>query len=701
MANVIVEAKAKNSEFQVNTHTDNWQREPVIATLSDGGFVVIWQSYGQDGSGSGVYGQRYNRSGVKSGAEFQINSHIAGDQGSAAVAALSDGGFVVIWPSKAGHVSDFEVYGQRYDSRGAKSGAEFMVTRYGYDGQGAPSVAALSDGGFVVTWLPFAEDGSESGVHGQRYNSRGEKTGGEFQISSYTRDYQDNTAITALTGGGFVVTWTSFGQDGAEGGIYGQRYDSGGAKSGAEFRINSHTNGDQDRSSITALSDGGFVVTWTSFGQDGSGSGIYGQRYDRNGIKSGAEFRINSHTAGRQNNPSVTALADGGFVVVWESKGQDGSGYGIYGQRYNSGGVASGGEFQVNSYTESSQDLPAVTALADGGFVVVWESYGQDGSGWGIYGQRYSVDGAGQTPEEESAILGTAGDDRLYGTNSIDLIKGLAGDDLISGGNGSDTLQGGADNDTVYGGNGDDLAAGGTGKDRLFGNSGNDTLSGGDGNDYLTGGQGRDLLVGGAGDDLLFGGADTDTLAGGAGRDRLSGDNGADVIAGDAGNDTLSGGNGNDLLAGGAGMDRLFGNSGDDTLVGGAGNDYLAGYQGNDLLSGGEGNDTLYGNGGRDIFVLEGNFAGEIDTIADFTSGKDRIQLSGEVFARLGDEVPTANLFAANATGSAVDADDRILYNTKSGALLYDADGSGNGAAVQFATLRNRADLQATDFLVA
>ncbi len=796
-------ADSKNGEFQVNSYTDNWQRKPSVAVLSDGGFVITWASFGQDGFEDGIYGQCYDSSGKKSGEEFQINTNVLGNQSNPSVAALADGGFVVIWPSRGWEGADIEVYGQRYNGSGEKFGEEFLVASYSDESQSSPSVAALNDGGFVVTWLAGSaelivdEEISESAVYGQRYDSNGDIWGPEFIIVSSVTGYQDSVAITSLLDGGFVVTWNSYGQDGSAGGIYGQRYDSSGVKSGGEFQINSYTDGDQDLPSVTALQDGGFVVTWISVGQegpDGSGAGIYGQRYDNNGAKVGEEFQINSYTAGWQSSPAITALADGGFVVVWESESQDGSGYGVYGQRYDSDGVRLGEEFLVNSYTQGMQDLPSVTALTDGGFVIVWESEGQDGSGWGIYGQRYNADGTPYVDGDDAPaiLLGTDGNDTLYGTEVDDLIKGFAGNDALFGGKGSDLLMGGSgddalfggcDNDTLigsdgadslYGNGGDDTLAGGAGADLLMGNTGTDLLSGdagmdrlygGDGSDILDGGigddslyggNGADLLNGGIGNDALFGGNDNDmlsgsagadslygnggddTLAGGIGDDLLMGNIGADLLIGDAGTDHLYGGDGTDLLDGGAGddslhggagadllnggigNDALFGGNDNDTLIGSAGADSLYGNAGADILAGGTGADSLYGNAGSDIFVLGDDFhtailidaeppfeSGEgigvenIDTIADFASGEDRIQLSGEIFADFDKGELNADLFAANATGSAVDADDRILYNTSSGALFYDADGSGAQEAVQFATLSNKTELQATDFLVA
>ncbi len=140
---------------------------------------------------------------------------------------------------------------------------------------------------------------------------------------------------------------------------------------------------------MAGLSGGGFVVTWQSAGQDGSGYGVYGQRYSASGVISGGEFPINTFTANAQAAPAVARLIDGGFVVTWHSAGQDGSGNGVYGQRYSASGVISGGEFPINTFTANTQAAPAVAGLVDGGFAVTWHSAGQDGSAAGVYGQLY------------------------------------------------------------------------------------------------------------------------------------------------------------------------------------------------------------------------------------------------------------------------------------------------------------------------
>jgi hypothetical protein len=75
---------------------------------------------------------------------------------------------------------------------------------------------------------------------------------------------------------------------------------------------------------------------------------------------------------------------------VWGSNGQDGSSYGVYGQRFDSNGGKVGSEFQVNTWTPDHQGVPSITSLLNGGFVVVWNSYRQDGPDWGVFGRIFS-----------------------------------------------------------------------------------------------------------------------------------------------------------------------------------------------------------------------------------------------------------------------------------------------------------------------
>jgi len=197
---------------------------------------------------------------------------------------------------------------------------------------------------------------------------------------------------------------------------------------------------------------------------------------------------------------------------------------------------------------------------------------------------------------------------KIDGTNNADTIKGTEGSDHINALAGGDSIDGGM---------------------------GNDSISAGLGNDTVNGGAGKDTILGGAGDDVIDGGE---------GDDLLRGQVGNDTILGGEGNDNISGGTENDLIEGGAGNDKLFGDEHDDTLVGGAGADRLDGGADNDLLIGGEGADYLKGGTGKDTFqfdLVKDNPTGaalnakELDTIADFVSGEDKlnIQVDGKTIA--------------------------------------------------------------------
>lgn len=193
--------------------------------------------------------------------------------------------------------------------------------------------------------------------------------------------------------------------------------------------------------------------------------------------------------------------------------------------------------------------------------------------------------------------------------------------------------------------------------------------------------------------DYVVGSDFADVLSGGAGNDVFSGGAGADELNGDAGDDRIYGGQDDDLIDGGTGDDRLKGNRGDDTVKGGDGDDWLQGRLGNDVLVGGEGADRFM------FFTALGHE--NADTIEDFVSGEDQIVLGSKVFTALaGLEGLDGMNFVSNETGEAAEADDRIVYNSKTGELFYDADGSGEGEALLIATLKPGTDLNEGDFLI-
>lgn len=349
-----------------------------------------------------------------------------------------------------------------------------------------------------------------------------------------------------------------------------------------------------------------------------------------------------------------------------------------------------------------------------------------------------------------NTLNGNAGNNVLTGAAGNDGLKGAAGNDTLKGGNGNDTLLGGTGNDSLLGGSGNDSIVGYDGADTLQGWLGSDTLKGGRGDDTyvadagdvlveyaasgtdtvktavsftlgnnfenlglsggasvdgrgnslansISGNSGNNLLEGAGGNDLLKGARGADTLNGGLGNDTLLGGIGADRLIGHTGNDSLSGW---------SGADTLLGWAGNDTLLGGGDNDTLNGGEGVDMLAGGLGSDLLIGGDGADTFAFDAPLSADnIDTVSDFIPGSDVLRLDDDVFSAFaaGGAVSAAQFHAGAGVTSAGDADDRLIYDSSTGALYYDVDGTGEASAILFALIgtTTHPTLAASDFVIA
>ncbi|MCG7392258.1 cadherin domain-containing protein [Microvirga sp. ACRRW] len=377
-------------ETRVNVTTASDQRAPSVTGLADGGWIVTWQSDNQDGSGFGIYQQRYDKTGAPvSASDIRVNLTTNNHQADPSVTALPDGGWIVTWVSQGQDVSwNGGIYQQRYDKNGvALFATDKLVNGSVTFDQSQPSVTTLSDGGWVVTWVSEGQDGSGPGVFQQRYNASGTAIGTEAKVNALTDGNQNRPVVTALKDGGWIVTWESHTTSGAHA-IYQQRYSASGVASAAtDLPVETTASDYKVYPSITALADGGWIVTWTTYS---TGGDIVQQHFNKDGVALfSAPQRINATLSGLQEPAIVTALKDGGWVVVWQSAGQDGSGNGIYLQAFDKDGNAAGpADMLVNTTTAGNQEMPSVTALSDG-WIVTWQSAGQDGDGYGIYQKRY------------------------------------------------------------------------------------------------------------------------------------------------------------------------------------------------------------------------------------------------------------------------------------------------------------------------
>jgi hypothetical protein len=451
----------EGNAFLANTTTASSQLESSITTLANGRFVVTWTDWSASGgdAGIGVRGQVFNASGTKSSTEFLVNTTATGTQDESTVTALSDGRFVVTWTDSnksGGDTTGDAVRGQAFNANGTKSGSEFLINTTTAANQSDSSVAALSNGAFVVTWTDSSATGSDtsgSAVRGQIFTSSGARSGGEFLVNTTTAAAQDESSVTTLANGRFVVTWTDFSKSGADtsgDAVRGQVFNANGTKSGGEFLVNSTTVDFQYTSDVTALDDGRFVVTWTDqsrTGSDISGFAVRGQIFNANGGKSGGEFLVNTTTVASQFETDVAALSGGRFVVTWTDRFQTGSDYysAIYAQVFSPDGSKSGDDFMVSTLAEGRRDS-SVTVLDNDRFVVSWTDFQPASDDPDLSAVRAQIFDATQYISDglNGSASGGDFDDLFLGLGEVNRFRGAGGDDWLGGGGGNDTLSGGS-----------------------------------------------------------------------------------------------------------------------------------------------------------------------------------------------------------------------------------------------------------------
>ena len=394
---------------------DPGNADPYITSLPNGGYVIAWTSVGQDGSGNGVFAQIYDSNDAKVGAEFQVNTHTNNGQLDPAISAFSDNKFIVVWTSNGQDGSMSGVYGQIFNSDGTKSGSEFLIPTNLGNAQYIQNVKVLSDGNALVTWESYHLHSSSGGGHeifGQLISSSGSKIGSEFQINTVTAGGQNESQISELSNGNVIVAYES-GAPVGERNIRGQIIDASGTKVGSELTFSTSST-DQVEVAVAGLTGGGFVTTWQAANQDGDGQGVYYRVFDNNGTALTGELLANTTISGDQTFPKVVTLADGGFLLAWSSDGQDGDDYGIFARKFSSSGDVVSDELQVNTTATGLQKHVDLIQKANGDVVATWISNGQDGDSNGIFAQILEVqstnmstlDTALQTLNSRRASLG-------------------------------------------------------------------------------------------------------------------------------------------------------------------------------------------------------------------------------------------------------------------------------------------------------
>jgi Ca2+-binding RTX toxin-like protein len=708
------------SQHTVNTTIAGDQDRSAVTQLLNGDIVVAWTD--ANGAAINVRGQILNSDGVtKDGSEFMLNTTLSGDQFDVALTALGNGGFAAGWTSSADWPSNrtppfpelWEDGGyqnhavtQVFGSDGSKVGGEevYFLDIFDYKFnepyalgwhpdrylQGSvaltANLASNSDDfdvlftenvhvidrkiiGLPPVWAMLNTEAGEnnllkfSGSDSEILNNRAEDVTYAFKdyVSPFLPtdppnypdldEFHDPRAIT-LPGGTVITAYWREANASNLGGVHVDiSTESGTVRMGSSAGTGP---------GLAELTNGNIVVVWTDTVDSSDGNeDIRGQIISADGTKIGGEFVV-TNTSDSQWTPAVAALTDGRFFVVWEDMAGDGSGSAIKGQVFTSGGVKSGEEFTVNTSTADDQKDPTVTALANGDAFVTWTDY--DGATSDIYSQvldlqSYVGDGSAETVHGGSLgdhLDGGGGADVLYGNGGDDVFENVTLDDLDD-----DVLDGGAGTDTL---DLDDYVLQLFGPPVLLGANGTVTsvevinLHGPTAGVGINSVELAIPLANSSSDETL-------TVNGALAQDYIHGDriNNADIslyLNGGGGDDYLYGGAGGDTLDGGDDDDTLEGNGGDDWLEGGDQNDTLLGGAGIDYLFGGQGDDHMEGGSGGDTYFVDSAGDEVVETFDGLIGAFNFDYVSSTIDYTLGDFVERLGL-----DGSA------------------DIDGTGNGLA--------------------
>ncbi|MBI1244431.1 MAG: hypothetical protein GC202_05450 [Alphaproteobacteria bacterium] len=565
-------------EINVTAQFSGSQDGAFTTGLRDGRYVVGWTD--NTVGNSGTWFQIYAANGVKIGDPIHAGSAHGGTDGS--LVELVDGTFMVAWCARSAPDTThrIEIYGRHYDANGIALGSDFLVNNsIGGTDKSDPSIAALAGGGFAVTWttgsIPY------SGVACRLFGAGGAPAGSEFPIAQIAGGNGFSSRVIGLADGSYYITWAAASSPLASQDVFGRHFGADGTPLSDQLKLNTDTNPllRQQEPEITQLRDGGFVVSWQDEAIESHDWGIACRRFDASGNPVSPVFQINTTFVGYQLHPDIASLEGGGFVVTWMSA--DANGYGIFAQRYDAAGHQVGAEFRVNTYQIDDQVNPSVTGLENGGFVVAWSSLKPNHLEWSVHSQQFDANGERLSAPEAYAgtaiLLDVATDYVADATHVLTFhIAGLPIGATLSAG-----THDAANVWTVTEGDlaglkllppGDFVGDVHLSIAAILTNTSDGTSSVSTQNvDFEI----RDPLG-------IYGQSAADTLVGGSGSDHLYGGGGADLLTGNGGADSLSGGAGDDTLAGGAGNDTLAGGEGSDHFQFGpsSGNDVVADFHG-------------------------------------------------------------------------------------------------------------------------
>jgi len=371
----------RGSEIPVSAPlTDlNWSAQVAVAPSGD--FVVVWQTGGgfQRGKTSRVWIRLFRADGTPKGGRLRVSNSRANEL-LPRLAMRPDGSFLVVW--QGGSLDDTSVFGRRFTADGRPASERFILSSNTEGSQSTPAVAFTPDGGFVAAWSsgPLIYPTKHSDLYARRFNAASQPLGPEFRVNTTLERSQGNPQVAVDSRGNFLIGWLNFGGEGTFHDVYAQRFSAGGTPLGGELQVNSGDTVEVSQYEFAmALRDSGeSVFVWTDASGDYPGEsgesfiGLLGQRLTADGTPAGPIFHVNTFTKGSQDNPAITLTANGGFLVVWSSSASPGNGGAmIAARRFTADATPRGGELRID-LTGGGYGVPAVALNAAGRGVVAW-----------------------------------------------------------------------------------------------------------------------------------------------------------------------------------------------------------------------------------------------------------------------------------------------------------------------------------------
>lgn len=375
----------------VHSEVAGWQEFSCLDVDAAGRFFVAFEDLQSDGAGNGYWSIRgaFVPAPADGGPQdFLLSEGVFARSCDVDHPGVGTGRAVWVSDSMSPEVL-LGISGAPFDTVDSSTGPAQELTTESTFFANTVRTAAWEDGSFVIVWLESAAGSEELALIARRYDATGEPLGEgvlieppRFPGAGYFFD------VGTQPQGYFVVVWSREDLDGEGFGVILRRYNTQDAAMGTDRVVNQHLLGDQLDCRLAADARGGLFVIWTSYGQDGSGGGVYARRLRPDGVPLGPEFQVSSGAPSHQADAEVSMDSYGNAAVAWYSESEEGGYFeDVWARLYRSDGSSRGDQFLVNTDGVAQEQVSPSVALSDGGILgVSYSTWRPEDPGSGEYG---------------------------------------------------------------------------------------------------------------------------------------------------------------------------------------------------------------------------------------------------------------------------------------------------------------------------